>query len=140
MKPTLLFAFCALIMLVSAAPAQSPQRDPAREELTALIKEVRAQQAAVAAIRPRSTKNSPPWPKLFGSREFIPVAEADDAKSANIHNHRGNTYRCCHWCCPNSPTDTGPDAGGAARFRARRERAGGDGGEHQGAPGTESAE
>ncbi len=72
-------------------------------------------------IRPRSTKNSPPWPKLFGSREFIPVAEADDANSANIHNHRGNTYRCCHWCCPNSPTHTGPDAGGAARFRARRE-------------------
>ena len=49
MKPTLLFAFCALIMLGAAAPAQSPQRDPAREELTALIKEVRAQQAAVAA-------------------------------------------------------------------------------------------
>jgi hypothetical protein len=49
MKPTLLFAFCALIMLVSAAPAQSPQRNPAHEELTALIKEVRAQQAAVAA-------------------------------------------------------------------------------------------
>jgi hypothetical protein len=49
MKPTLLFAFCALIMLVAAAPAQSPQRDPAHEELTALIKEVRAQQAAVAA-------------------------------------------------------------------------------------------
>jgi chromosome segregation ATPase len=49
MKLTLLFAFCALIMLVSAALAQSPQRDPAQEELTALIKEVRAQQAAVAA-------------------------------------------------------------------------------------------
>ena len=49
MKPTLLFAFCALIMLVAAAPAQSPQRDSAHEELTALIKEVRAQQAAVAA-------------------------------------------------------------------------------------------
>ena len=49
MKPTLLFAFCALIMLVPAAPAQSPQRNPAQEELTALIKEVRAQQAAVAA-------------------------------------------------------------------------------------------
>ena len=49
MKLRLLFAFCALIMLVSAAPAQSPQRDPAHEELTALIKEVRAQQAAVAA-------------------------------------------------------------------------------------------
>ena len=49
MKPTLLFAFCTLIMLVSAAPAQSPQHNPAQEELTALIKEVRAQQAAVAA-------------------------------------------------------------------------------------------
>jgi hypothetical protein len=36
-------------MLVSAAPAQSPQRDPAQEEMTVLIKEVRAQQAAVAA-------------------------------------------------------------------------------------------
>jgi len=36
-------------MLVAAAPAQSPQGDPAHEELTALIKEVRAQQAAVAA-------------------------------------------------------------------------------------------
>jgi hypothetical protein len=49
MKLTLLYAFCALIMLVSAAPAQPPQRDSAHEELTALIKEVRAQQAAVAA-------------------------------------------------------------------------------------------
>jgi hypothetical protein len=49
MKPTLLFAFCALIMLVSAAPAQSPPRNAAQEELAALIKEVRAQQAAVAA-------------------------------------------------------------------------------------------
>jgi hypothetical protein len=49
MKPTLLFAFCALTMLVSTVPAQSPQRNPAQEELTALIKEVRAQQAAVAA-------------------------------------------------------------------------------------------
>jgi hypothetical protein len=49
MKPTLLFAFFALIMLVSAAPAQSPQRNLAQEELTALIKEVRAQQIAVAA-------------------------------------------------------------------------------------------
>ena len=49
MKPTLLFAFCALIMLASDAPAQSAQRNPAHEELTSLIKEVRAQQAAVAA-------------------------------------------------------------------------------------------
>ncbi|HET7228141.1 MAG TPA: hypothetical protein VFJ55_05835, partial [Chthoniobacterales bacterium] len=51
MKSTLLFAFCALTlaMLISAAPAQSPQRDPAQEEMTVLIKEVRAQQAAVAA-------------------------------------------------------------------------------------------
>ena len=55
-------------------------------------------------IRPRSTRNSPPWPKLFGSREFIPVAEADDAKSANIHNRRGNTYRCCHRSRPNFRT------------------------------------
>jgi len=49
MKPTLVFAFCALIMLASAAPAQSPQGTPAQEGLTALIKEVRAQQAAAAA-------------------------------------------------------------------------------------------
>jgi hypothetical protein len=49
MKPTLMSAFCALVILVSAAPAQSPQRNLAQEELNALIKEVRAQQIAVAA-------------------------------------------------------------------------------------------
>ena len=49
MKPTLLFAFCALITLASSAPAQAPQRNPAQEELASLIREVRAQQAAIAA-------------------------------------------------------------------------------------------
>jgi hypothetical protein len=49
MKPTLLFAFCAIITLVSSAPAQAPQQAPAHLELAALIKEVRAQQAAMAA-------------------------------------------------------------------------------------------
>ena len=49
MKPTLLFAFCALITLVSSAPAQAPQHNPAQAELAVLIKEVRAQQAAIAA-------------------------------------------------------------------------------------------
>ena len=49
MKPTLLFAFCALITFASFAPAQAPKHNPAQEQLTALIKEVRAQQAAIAA-------------------------------------------------------------------------------------------
>ena len=49
MKPTLLFAFCAILALASSAPAQAPQQNPAQAELTALIKEVRAQQAAMAA-------------------------------------------------------------------------------------------
>ena len=49
MKPTLLFAFCAIITLVSLAPAQAPQQGPGQVELAALIKEVRAQQAAMAA-------------------------------------------------------------------------------------------
>jgi hypothetical protein len=49
MKPTLLFAFCAIITLASTAPAQAPQQAPAQAELAALIKDVRAQQAAMAA-------------------------------------------------------------------------------------------
>ena len=49
MKPTLLFAFCAVITLASSAPAQAPQQTLAQAELAALIKEVRAQQAAMAA-------------------------------------------------------------------------------------------
>jgi hypothetical protein len=49
MKPTLVFAFCALITLASSAPAQAPQHNPAQAELAALITEVRAQQAAIAA-------------------------------------------------------------------------------------------
>jgi len=49
MKPTLLFAFCAIITLSSSAPAQAPQQPSAQAELAALIKQVRAQQAAMAA-------------------------------------------------------------------------------------------
>ena len=49
MKPTLLFAFCVLITIASSAPAQAPQHIPAQAELAALIKDVRAQQAAMAA-------------------------------------------------------------------------------------------
>jgi hypothetical protein len=49
MKPTLLFAFCALLTINSSAPAQAPQQNPAQAQLAALIKEVRAQQAAMAA-------------------------------------------------------------------------------------------
>jgi len=49
MKPTLLFAFCAIITLGSSAPAQAPQQTSAPAELAALIKQVRAQQAAMAA-------------------------------------------------------------------------------------------
>jgi hypothetical protein len=48
MKPTLLFAFCVILTLASSAPAQAPQQNPAQAELSALIKEVRAQQAAMA--------------------------------------------------------------------------------------------
>src|SRR5207237_8544847 len=51
MKPTLLFAFCAIMTLGSFAPAQAPQQAPAQLELAALIKEVRAQQAAMAATQ-----------------------------------------------------------------------------------------
>lgn len=49
MKPTLLFAFCAIITLASSAPAQAPSQSPGQAELAALIKEVRAQQVAMAA-------------------------------------------------------------------------------------------
>ena len=49
MKPTVLFAFCAVITLASSAPAQAPQQISAQAELAALIKEVRAQQVAMAA-------------------------------------------------------------------------------------------
>ena len=49
MKPTLLFAFCAIITLASSAPAQAPQQTAAQVELAALIKGVRAQQAAMVA-------------------------------------------------------------------------------------------
>src|SRR5438094_8559530 len=49
MKPTLLFAFCALVTRVSSAPAQARQHNPAQAEVAARIREVRAQQAAIAA-------------------------------------------------------------------------------------------
>ena len=49
MKPTLLFAFCVILTVASSVPAQAPQQNPAQAELAALIKEVRAQQAAMAA-------------------------------------------------------------------------------------------
>ena len=49
MKPTLLFALCAIITLASSAPAQAPQQSPGQAELAPLIKEIRAQQAAMAA-------------------------------------------------------------------------------------------
>ena len=49
MKPTLLFAFCALVTLASSAPAQAPQQSPGQAEVAALVKEMRAQQAAMAA-------------------------------------------------------------------------------------------
>jgi len=50
MKPTLLFAFCAFVTLASSAPAQAPpNNNAAQAELTALVKDVRAQQAAMAA-------------------------------------------------------------------------------------------
>ena len=49
MKPTLWSAFCAIIILASSAPAQAPQQTPVQAELAALIKEVRAQQAAMEA-------------------------------------------------------------------------------------------
>lgn len=49
MKPTVLFAFCAIFTLASSAPAQAPQESPVQAELAALIKQVRAQQAAMAA-------------------------------------------------------------------------------------------
>jgi len=48
MKSTLLFAFCVILTLASSAPAQAPQQNPGQAELAALIKEVRAQQAAMA--------------------------------------------------------------------------------------------
>ena len=49
MKPMVLFAFCAIITLAPFAPAQAPQQISAQVELAALIKEVRAQQVAMAA-------------------------------------------------------------------------------------------
>jgi hypothetical protein len=49
MKPTVLFAVCAIITLASSAPAQAPQQTSAQAELAALIKVVRAQQVAMAA-------------------------------------------------------------------------------------------
>jgi hypothetical protein len=68
MKPTLLFAFCAVLTLASSAPAQAPQQSPAQAELAALIKEVRAQQAAMAANQSKINE------KLANLAENIRVA------------------------------------------------------------------
>jgi len=68
MKPTLWSAFCAIIILASSAPAQAPQQNPAQAELAALIKEVRAQQAAMAANQAKIDE------KLATLTEIIRVA------------------------------------------------------------------
>ena len=68
MKPTLLFAFCVIIMLAVSAPAQAPQQAPAQAELAALIKEVRAQQATMAANQSKINE------KLTSLTETIRVA------------------------------------------------------------------
>ena len=110
MKPTLLFAFCALIMLVSAAPAQSPQHDPAHEELTALIKEVRAQQAAMAANQAKIERKTRHPGRNYSGRAnlFQPRRPIRCKKCELFIIARGNACRCCHWCCPNSRTDVTP--------------------------------
>src|SRR5205814_10599231 len=82
MKPTLLFAFCALVTLVSSAPAQAPQHNPAQAEVAALITEVRAQQAASAANQVKSNE------KLATLAESIRVAR--------IYSSRGGR-RCRHF-------------------------------------------
>jgi hypothetical protein len=68
MKSTLLLAFCAIITLVFSAPAQAPKHNPAQEELAALIKEVRAQQGAIAANQAKISE------KLATLAESIRVA------------------------------------------------------------------
>jgi hypothetical protein len=68
MKPTLLFAFCAIIALAASSPAQAPQQSPAQAELAALIKDVRAQQAAMAANQAKIEE------KLATLTEIIRVA------------------------------------------------------------------
>ena len=68
MKPTLLFAFCAIITLISSASAQAPQQSLGQVELAALIKEVRAQQAAMAANQAKIDE------KLASLSETIRVA------------------------------------------------------------------
>jgi hypothetical protein len=68
MKPMLVFAFCAIITLASSAPAQAPQPSSGQAELAALIKEVRAQQAAMAANQSKINE------KLATLTEVIRVA------------------------------------------------------------------
>ena len=68
MKPTLLSGFCAFIMVVSSARAQAPQQAPAQAELAALIKELRAQQAAMTANQAKINE------KLASLAETIRVA------------------------------------------------------------------
>ena len=74
MKPTLLFAFCAIITLASSAPAQAPQQLPAQAELAAVIKEIRAQQAAMAANQVKINE------KLATLTETIRVARIFSAR------------------------------------------------------------
>ena len=68
MKPTLLSAFCVLIMITSSAPAQAPQQTAAQAEVASLMKEVRAQQAAMAANQAKINE------KLASLTETIRVA------------------------------------------------------------------
>src|SRR5206468_9681908 len=91
-------------------------------------------------IKSRSTKNSLPSPKVFGSREFTQVAEADDANAPNTHNQPGDACLCCPRCCSNYPANTASTACGSGRSRRGRDTTGGDRGKHQAAPGIESAE
>ena len=68
MKPPLLSAFCVFIMIASSAPAQAPQQAPAQAEMASLIKEVRAQQAAMAGNQAKINE------KLASLTETIRVA------------------------------------------------------------------
>jgi hypothetical protein len=68
MKPTLLSAFCAFIIMAASAPAQAPRQAPAQAELAALVKELRAQQAAMTANQAKINE------KLASLGETIRVA------------------------------------------------------------------
>src|SRR5437763_13884179 len=90
MKPTLLFAFCALVTLVSSAPAQAPQHNPAQAEVAALITEVRAQQAAIAANQVKINE------KLATLAESIRVARiysSRGGREANTSNYHKQPWQ-----------------------------------------------